>query len=573
MEGEHASLNEAEGVITAAPDAVTLEYGVSLVDGSHVMLRKRNLRVFQHGRPDSLVRTGPDVWFEADAAKVAAAMAASDKLIAHHPTITTGRPSPEIWAIKALQSCAVHSRNNVTGALTYYASGLAACRELQIKEQQLWGMLHGFGECHGSKALGVTMFFTDADGDAILDKGGSVSVWREKLLKNTKAAPASERDAPSVFMYSMGHNTHPRLMNCGVPCAPLDASAGTMAGYGIFTQCMMPLRADLRKKLRGWLDFDGEGLCDLRAENIVMVGVAGAASVRTKADREAPKNVLYVARVVAAMNYRRTMEEIGHIYLPDGVPCGMGRAEGVEYATKMADLTPGPNCTIRGTIGRIRPLTREAFNSRPGRLPLGDDEPVPHGYEHYQEESDPWFLQHVSNKAFSFAGGKSTRLPQGHYIDLDVLRQVEYSVVPDCANCDIVLVLDFMYYASEASVNADGPLPLTDAEIAHMPCAAQYSGCSERQSPVNPCIGSVGSGVWVTGSNAQALVQQLEARIAERSFDVRDTPCRMPRQVLRDKSRCTAGTAVTGMTYDLDQDQDQDQKGHRRQAEKDMEHS
>ena len=112
-------------------------------------------------------------------------------------------------------------------------------------------------------------------------------------MRPTKAGAAEDAASPTILLYSMGHNDHPHLMTCGVPCPPLDWRAGSFAGHSVFTCCMKSIREELRKKFRWDLDFAGEGLCDLRPADMWMCGVARKTSTKATA----PLSIMYFGQV------------------------------------------------------------------------------------------------------------------------------------------------------------------------------------------------------------------------------------------------------------------------------------
>ena len=112
---------------------------------------------------------------------------------------------------------------------------------------------------------------------------------------------------PFVYVYALGHNNHSEFMTCGVPSPPLGREAGPFESYMLFCCCMKAFRQQIRKKYRVQLDVSGgEGLVDLRSEEIWMVGITGS----RKASKGKPKNVLHVSRVVGAMNWERAYTEL-----------------------------------------------------------------------------------------------------------------------------------------------------------------------------------------------------------------------------------------------------------------------
>jgi hypothetical protein len=195
---------------------------------------------------------GPDVWFTgADPAKLEKLQQAMSKVMQHHPTITTGRPCSELWAIKGLQA-PVESTGIDGKVIKQWTSGVEACEELGIKVADMWGHLHRLVNC----CNGSQFRFSSATS---IESQATANAPNGKTLKN---------GGPYVFVYSLGHNNHPDFMTCGVPSPPLGAKAGPFETYMLFCCCMKSLRQTIRKKYRLQLDVRAEGLVDLRHEDI-----------------------------------------------------------------------------------------------------------------------------------------------------------------------------------------------------------------------------------------------------------------------------------------------------------------
>ena len=281
------------------------------------------------------------------------------------------------------------------------------------------------------------------------------------------------------------------------------------------------MREEIRKRHRGTLDFDSlDGAADLRDANLWMVGVNGSSGISgaTSAQRKAPKNIMYIGRVVAALNYRRLHAELGEL-------------DGLLFPKAEQDL-PIEARSIRSAMARYVPLTADSFPPAAGsthhhrpREPLKRGDPVPKGYEEADGDSHPWWIRHISGKAAQGNLSGGSKLHGGYYVPIGLMRDLEYEVVPDTANTDCALVLEMLFYASEASNHDDGPLPLTQYEVDRLPEATRYvtasascaaGGKKSAQSPVNPNIGAVGGYVTVVQQAAVELLGNLKRRVFAR---------------------------------------------------------
>lgn len=274
-----APLKSTTVVPTSHPGSIIFYYLVKLDDATtsntadgHGLLKlsRNNLKpiAFPKERPsedasgniDAKLRGADAMFAGVDPGQTAQLLAAQQKVIAHHPTITAQRPCPKVWALHELQRARVHAKDRRGRVVAQYESGLAACDALGLTPQQCWGMLHGWKTAHGLKrgrgdggsgdggdALKMSLHFTAPATDverapsassASASGGNVLHTWLQGRRVAVAAAPQEKASAPTVLCYSMGHNGNPLVMSCGVPIPPLDWRAGCLEGHSIFTCCM-----------------------------------------------------------------------------------------------------------------------------------------------------------------------------------------------------------------------------------------------------------------------------------------------------------------------------------------------